>query len=236
MKGPLTFNDLFGVITILVVNASAGSPMVLSRYYIILIPLLYLYFFNGVNYISSFFPKVIKCTIFLVVSGLMLGNLLSINCRAVYSAKHPYPPAIQSYIKSAIWVKSNVDKDAIIGSRKSSLYYIWSDRQSLHFFDGIAYSRNDVWSQKFESDTLKYYKSVNMDYIILDSFLPDSWNKILPVVQHNPELFEIVYSPAQFNIPENQIKNINQVVAIYNNYYRKNKNHFVPTVVLRIKK
>jgi len=49
-------------------------------------------------------------------------------------------------------------------------------------------------------------------------------------------LFEVYYFPKQFNIPEGYIKNMNDLFAFINNYYRKTGRIFVPTVLLKINK
>ena len=82
---------------------------------------------------------------------------------------------------------------------------------------------------------MKYYKNNNINYITLDSFSSCAYNKILPLVRNNPELFKVVYSPKQFNLPENYIKNLNQLFLMIDNYRRQTKKIFVPTVVLKVK-
>ncbi|MDD5066884.1 MAG: hypothetical protein PHF84_07530 [bacterium] len=234
-KGGFNYYDLFGIFTFLFLTSSAGDPVVLSRYFIILIPLFYVYFFQGLSGITSFLPQLVRNTVLLSVCGLMLASLLTINCKRVYQARNPYPPVLQFYIQSAEWVKKNVPSGALVSSRKSSLYYIWSDHKCIHYFDDLKYSRDDRWSRQFEADTLKYYQKNRIRYVVWDSFSSDAVDKILPIIQNHPDLFEVMYSPAQFNIPENYIKDLNTQFNVINLYYQRARQVYVPTVVLKIK-
>ncbi len=247
LKGKYLFASfLLSQIITLIIIFPAAEYVVLSRYYFATIPFLYYYFYIGMSFLILYLRRksIIQNNLFtekklllLLFSIFFIVNLRNIP-KEMLIAKQGYPPVIKNYVSLAEWVKNRIKDKVIVGSRKSQFFYLFSEKKGVHYYNQVngKFTRLSPWSQELEDATLKMYKEIGVDYIVLDSFSSDPYVKLLPIIQHHPDLFEVYYFPKQFNIPEGYIKNMNDLFAFINNYYRKTGRIFVPTVLLKINK
>jgi hypothetical protein len=181
---------------------------VFSRYYYPLIPFMLFYFLKGLITLSDMVSEklklkpdsIIKSRFWMTSIPLLLLIIFefSMNTKAVYNAKNPFTPAVKDFVTACTWINKNTPTDSVIANRKSGLGYIWAGRKSIHFYNPDNFSRYDLFGssfdvQKFESDTIEYYKNNKVKYVIIDAFLPDGYNRIVPVMQKNPKKFILIY-------------------------------------------
>ncbi|GEM_PF-4900394 len=201
----------FFSLIIIIIYSWGGATldrMVFSRYYYPLIPFILFFFLKGLISLSAIISERFKFstlatnrTKLWVVSIPLLLLLIfefSMNTNAVYNAKNPFSPPIKDFVNACSWINKNTPKDAVIANRKSGLAYIWAGRKSIHFYNADKFDRYMIFSQNFdllafEKDTLEYYKNNKVKYVIIDAFLPDGYNRIVPVMQKNPKNFILIY-------------------------------------------
>ena len=197
-KLSLHIYDLFAIILPIIVMISWSASIdavVFSRYYYPLIPFIFYLFILGLQPIEDFLQKFhFQYLLPLIIFSFFLIFSSTMNTKEVYSAKHHYAPAVQHFIDACHWIDKNLPQNIIIANRKSTLAYIWAHRKSMHYFNDKLYTRYDPFSNKFEEDTLKYYKDNHIQYIILDAFSYDAYNKILPIIKNNMEEFKVIYA------------------------------------------
>lgn len=204
-KIPLFIYEILAVMLMAVVLLTwqkEMDPVVFSRYFYPLIPLVLYYAWTG---LSSALEKYPKARIYGLGVTFMFffAFLLSMNTNKIASVRKPYHPAVGNFIKACEWIRDNTPPDSLIATRKSSLSYIWADRKSLHYFDITSYSRYDnQYNIQFATNTLNYYDRNKVNYIVLDAFSSDAFNKILPLVQKNTPRFRVLYSTAS---PQNYV-------------------------------
>ncbi|MBU1076240.1 MAG: hypothetical protein KKH98_03035, partial [Spirochaetes bacterium] len=173
------------------------DPIVYARHTAIIFPFIYFYILKGTGFYLSKLKikeqsitsiKVLLCTVFILI------NMNSVSSFVV-AAKSGFHPLFKDFISACKWIDTNTPKDSAIASRKSTLAYAWAgNKTSIHYFSqkGGA-TRYSAWSKKLEYNTLKMYYDDNINYLILDSFSPDAYQKVLPIIQHAPNAFQVIH-------------------------------------------
>lgn len=192
---------------------SASVPLIISRYFIVLIPFLIYYFFKGLsltlNQLRGFkIPKNVSHTILLTVMSLMFFvNLLGVSDRIRHSHRsEPHSPAYARFLETAYWAKDNTPKDAYFAARKARTFFIFSDRHASGYF-GEGVGRYDSWSEEAEREILEMYKEKDIDYLILDHFSSSAYRLIYPIIRNNPSKFDVVYVTQK---PETYVLKLNK--------------------------
>ncbi len=248
LKRRYLFASFFLSIFILIILRFGNrlENVVMSRYYFAIIPFAYYYFYIGIIEIISKFKNKNLINISNInmknISIVLLLFFLIVNLRnlpkEVLIAKEGYPPVIKNFVNLAKWIKNNIKDNVIIGNRKPTIFYLYSNKKSILYYKNVIgkFDRQSPWSQELENETLKMYKEIGVDFIVLDSFSSDPYIKLLPIIQHHPDIFTLYYFPSQFNIPAGYIKTIPELFEFINNYYRKTHKIFIPTTLIKINK
>jgi hypothetical protein len=205
-KARISSYDLFFFVLLFVVVFSWGSQTdygVFSRYFYPLIPFVFFYFILGVQFAAEKVRFAKPAHLTAAVLGLSFVFMFGMNTSAVYASKYPYSPQVLNFISACGWIKQNTPKETVIADRKSTLGFIWSGRKSMHFYNDSVYSRYSFGDpafsfQQFQTNTLNYYRSNRIEYVIIDTF-SEAYGVILPVVRNNPGLFTLA---TQFGRPQ----------------------------------
>ena len=218
---------------------ASEDMVVISRYSVSLIPFVYYYFTAGIFFILSYKHiklsfDAVKLIAFSILFCLPFVNLNNVTTQ-IYIAKNPYSPGYRVYLDVAEWAKRNLPPDSIVASRKNRIFYMHSGLKGICYWEHkYGATRYDQWTKQLEEATLRMYLEQGVDYLVLDSFSGDAYNKILPIISNNQQFFEIYYVPAQFNLKEGFVKTIPELVNFINYVYSNQRQIFVPTVVLKV--
>jgi len=209
--------DLYFIaVQIPILVTSRGLPIELSRYYVVLTPLLIYYFYIGLSWTLEklkFFAigkEFVRVLILSVMSIMLFINLLGASDR-IQSAhrSEAYPPEFSRYLETAFWAKDHTPPEALFGVRKSTMFYLFSRRHA------IGYGGKKVpivplgspWSIDAEKKVLDYYKAENIDYIVLDCFSASAFQLISPIIKNNLDKFTLVYTTQK---PETYVFKLNK--------------------------
>ncbi|MBL8099644.1 MAG: hypothetical protein JNK81_10705 [Anaerolineales bacterium] len=183
---------IFGILAFW--NPSVGS--VKARFLIPILPFLYFYFLNGLNFfvgkISQSNPQ------FSARSSITLAILLSITllARNIQDIQNPVRNQITDLSIGASWVAENSPQDSIVMVNEPVPAYPHVQRKTINF-------------PKQGQDLIKYLDNQRIDYIIISPLLqsPRSLdldlfiaNEVLPTLQSFPDKFIIVYENDEYNV------------------------------------
>lgn len=156
------------------------------RFMLPLVPILIFLFFYGIYQLVALVLQ--KAKIDMVKVNRVLPYFFIIFFFIYYpkidvlhkEAKKPLDPLYRNYFAMAKWVKTNIDKDAIVLCRKPMLFHLYSD----HYVNGIIKNNNP-------EEVLKLMKKNNYTYIVLygDGL---SQKYFFPLYQKHPERFSII--------------------------------------------
>jgi len=91
-----------------------------------------------------------------------------------------YQPNWRRFFETVEWIKKNTPSDKIILARKPEFVYLLSDRRSMIF--------------PFTTNTARMKESIaRSDYILIDQLFPQTFRFLVPVIQQEPERYEVVY-------------------------------------------
>lgn len=164
-------------------NPDVGS--VKARFLIPILPFLYFYFLQGLNWLS------IKNKIILVI--IISMSLLARNIQDVIN---PVKNQITDLSIGANWVAENSPADSIVMVNEPVPAYPHVQRKTINF-------------PKQSQDLINYLDNQKIDYIIISPLLqsPRSLdlesvieNEILPMLINSPDLFIMVYENDEFNV------------------------------------
>lgn len=196
----IAFILLFGI---LVTLSGTGTPVriVYSRYFIVLLPfMLYLMarlFTDVFAFIHSrkAMPMLKPAGVLIAVGFLFAAQAHNYSGAAFnmqrQNASDTYTIAFDNYVKSGKWFKENMPDDpVVVASRKPRLYYVYSEKKGVHT---VTYT-TQVYSKELEDDILANLREKEVDFLVLDAFSTASRKVMLPVIQNNPQLFQVVTS------------------------------------------
>lgn len=154
-----------------------------TRFIIAFIPVLIFFFVVGVNRIFSYVIEKTKKKQFenfpysvhfgALTTVFLVGFSMSGYSELAKLANDDYPVKYKNYFRVAVWVKENVEKDAVISCRKPGLFYVFSDRKVSGFLNDA-----DVYNVKAR------LVSDSIDYVVLDGLGFTSTSKYLyPVTE-----------------------------------------------------
>jgi len=175
-------------------NPSVGS--VKARFLIPVLPFLYFYFLNGLNF---FIQKISRSNSrFAIRSSVALAILLSIPllARNIQDIQNPVRNQITDLSIGASWVAENTPADSIVMVNEPVPTYPHVQRKTINF-------------PKQGQDLIKYLDNQGIDYIIISPLLQSprsldlnlfTANEVLPTLQSFPEKFIIVYENDEYNV------------------------------------
>ncbi len=199
LKRELVAFTAFFVILVLMVGNTAVQPMVVSRYLIIFTPFFIYFLYKGIQWPIDKLSKTAEwgkvlgtVALIAILSSSFTGNAYNIAQSHTGSL---YSPSEASFIECAEWAKSNIDKDAIVASRKERVFFVFSDglRGYKHFSNADSKLLDEgMTMQEFEKYKLDQIAKYKTSYLVLDTFSSSSMQMILPIIQNNPTKFKLI--------------------------------------------
>jgi hypothetical protein len=190
------------VMLALMLGNNQDSPIVLSRYLIIFTPFLIYFLYMGIQWPldklirqSNWGTTAATSVLALILASSFTGNGYTIQ---KLHAGQLYPAPYASFLECATWAKDNLEKDAIVASRKERIFYVFSDGlQGYKHFSGkdqvvLKDVKTEEAFKQYQQDKLQEFKDRNTRYLIIDTFSSSSVNIILPIIQANPDKFKLV--------------------------------------------
>jgi hypothetical protein len=169
-----------------------------DRFLLPLLPILIIYILVGLTRVAARLKFVFPALGFFFI----LVNLWSIFAQARVSVANNldyfrgdryagYSPDWRRYFETIDWIKKNVPDDPVIMARKPEFVFLLSGRKSFVY--------------PYTTDPEKMRASIDQaDYVLLDNF---SWTGttrryLLPVLQSEPDRYEVVYRsrPPEFYV------------------------------------
>lgn len=187
----------------LVVVTIAGFPTVdlavMSRYFIPLIPLLYLFLLLGLERLRAAVTERIPSVARLAplaagLLALLLGaKTLDTLSVGVAQSRQGLPPAYANYLRLAEWVRANLPQDAVLAGRKDNIFSLASGRKTvMYYYQGTKFSRYDSYSAEMDELTHRKFRELPVHYVVFDTFSGDAFNKLLPILRRSPGRFRTV--------------------------------------------
>ncbi len=165
------------------------------RYLVVIVPFILLLFYLASREILQLLkrPHLARLIMFTGVLVLSLFSLFQykdsviMNLRILnrYSAGDKYAglhPVWKNYIDAVLWIRDNTDENALVCARKPRMSYLLSNRRSRAFL--FHSDPSAVIEDLFEND---------IDYVVIDRIRAETGQYLVPAVNANKELFEIVY-------------------------------------------
>jgi len=178
---------VFFLIILMITTPVDNSSLVLSRYTVPLIPFYIFIFYDGLKVLSNklkYFNKWgLLFGLLLLIISTFSGNGYLIQ-RSHIGKK--YPPALASYFDCAKWINENLSSDVIVESRKSRIFFIFSESYSISNVGG-----GTTYSFEFENSIMKLVKAGELDYLVLDSFSGASFRCYVPLIKKYPQNFKL---------------------------------------------
>jgi hypothetical protein len=92
-----------------------------------------------------------------------------------------YPPPWRSFVQAAEWVRENTPENAVVISRKPTLFYYWGRR------------RGNVYPFTSDDDAmLAFLDSIGAQYVVVANLSATTARYLVPVVRGHAEQFELV--------------------------------------------
>lgn len=183
---------VFGILSFW--NPNVGS--VKARFLIPILPFLYFYFLQGLNFFIQKFSQVnphFATHSFAVLTILLSLPLLARNMQDI---QNPAKNQISDLSLGASWVAENSPADSIIMVNEPVPVYPHVQRKTINF-------------PKDGQDLMRYLDNQGVDYIIISPLLqsprspdlePTTANQILPILESMTELFTLVYENDEYNV------------------------------------
>ena len=174
---PLLFTGLYvGVLlfmTFLLLHKMWGQDRIIMIYY----PHILLFLFGGFYYIfKETSMKKISFVFPLVLASLLIGtgihakdrigrNIPVLQQNILGNDLYGLTPDWDNFIKMSRWADDNLDKDAVIASRKPSISYVYTGREFHGIFSVPYVNINDIVKQKQEEE--------NSTFVVIE-MIPDN--------------------------------------------------------------
>jgi hypothetical protein len=187
------------VMFMLLIGNVATQNIVISRYLIVFTPMFIYFLYFGIKSLIKLVDKkeVAAKAIAVGVLAILLGNSFigdAFNIQRSTKEKLYIEP-YQAFLDCAVWAKDNLPKDAIVGSRKERIFYIFSDGvRGYKHISSNELSRmreQNMTMDDFEKNKLEQIAKNKTDYLIVDTFNSASVQLILPIIQKNPDKFKL---------------------------------------------
>jgi hypothetical protein len=197
----LAFYTLFVLLALMFGNTQ-DSPIVLSRYLIIFTHFFIYFFFMGIQWPLDKLIKAGKwgsmagvCALAFILPSSFVGN--GYTLQKAHTGQL-YFESYASFLDCATWARDNLQKDAVVASRKERIFYVFSDGMCgfKHFSgkDQVALKKVKTEAEyaQYQQDKLKEFKDKKVKYVIIDTFSGNSVKVIFPIIQANPDKFKLV--------------------------------------------
>jgi len=166
-----------------------GTPVVqvlpLSRYLIPATPFMIYIFYAGLNFsfikIKKYGNMLVFFGLFFILISSLFGNGYLIQKSHI---GQEYPTSIKNYFDCAKWINKNLPEDVVVESRKSRIFYAFSESYTCSFVGG-----GTKFDKKFEEKFMKKISNGNMDYLVLDGFSGASARCYIPLIKKYPNKF-----------------------------------------------
>ncbi len=197
---PMSFFVISFIATI-IIAFNITDLIVMSRYYIPLIPFVYFYIILGLSCLINYIGKRLNTSklqyiLFGVILSLFIIGAKTANID-IYINKQGLSIPYMNYLEIAKWSKTNIPKGEIVGVRKSTIFYLFSNHQATpYYYLGNKFNRYSSFSKEMEILSLKKFKTLPIHYFVFDTFSGDSFGKLLPIMKNYPERFKTIHAYA----------------------------------------
>jgi len=166
-----------------------------TRYLLPILPFIFHYFFTGAHwFMKKAFPITMKKyhvpVLAIFVIYFICSNLL-IDIEIVKSQHRTpfYSERDQNFMNSIDWVKNNTSKESKIISVHSPVVVFLSGKWSVTF----------PWIED-QYMLLDFFSKVEAEYLILSPAQGNNQSYLLPLIEDNPPLFQLLYSSGEAKV------------------------------------
>lgn len=158
------------------------------RFMLPMIPFIVLFVFLGVRAISlKIVPKTSKYDL-LVYGAIAIISIYPTQSHGIkklmIKAQKSHPKNWDNYLKAARWSKQNLDKGAVLCSRKSGLFYVDSHRKGT----GFPYTED-------QGEVLASLNENGVTHVVIEQLGFNQTGKyLLPTIKKNQPKFKLVHS------------------------------------------
>lgn len=182
LKTRLTLENVYVLVYLAIL---AVWPYHDSRFLLPILPLMFVYMFEGLKNLPGTTEKVRQhlvtwTTAFLLILGIATSLYQVIGNRTAY-----YRPEIANFKDACVWVQSNTPPDAVIISRKPRLAAIWAERKSWWYTDGQVIPNKDLLGNSMQASHL-----IVTDFPIAGVNLEEGFAVVRSA---NPDKYELLY-------------------------------------------
>jgi hypothetical protein len=222
----LTQMDLFVLsVALPVMLYSPEMASNVSRYALPVLPATIYYFFLAIAFLAGGasirkIPKPVSQAVTVSFMALMLFVNLGKGNQAIEYARRtePYPDAYMTYLETAVWAKDNAPASSYFAVRKPRSFYLISGRKATSYIP-FSIERYGVWTPSIEAKILEWYRSAEIDYVVLDRASRQAEFMVYPTIRNHPEIFKPVYltngdpKAAVFEIRKDSLDKVTQPQA-----------------------
>lgn len=158
------------------------------RFMLPMIPFVALFAVLGLRYLTALaFPKTKKFDLLVYAALIVLciypSQSVGIN-KLQIKAKKNHPRNWANYLKAGQWCGANLDKSAVISTRKAGLFYVNSQRKVC----GFAYSED-------QGAVLESLNDQGVTHVVIEQLGFNQTGKyLLPTIKKNQPKFKLVHS------------------------------------------
>jgi 4-amino-4-deoxy-L-arabinose transferase-like glycosyltransferase len=219
----LTQMDLFVLsvaLPVMVFSPEMASNV--SRYALPVLPATIYYFYLAIAFLAGGasrgkVPKPVSQAVTVSLMAVMLFVNLGRGNQAIeYSRRRePYPDSYLTYLETAVWAKDNAPASGYFAVRKPRAFYLISGRKATSYIPA-SIERYGVWTPGIEAKILEWYRSAEIDFVVLDRASRQAEFLVYPTIRNHPEIFKPVYltngdpKAAVFEIQKDSLDKVTQ--------------------------
>lgn len=162
------------------------------RYLMPLLPLIYLYFINGLDWSAGWLANCLARPIIVpaTLACLIIPTLLILNFRNITNASHPFVSTDIS--AGAAWIAANAEPDAIIMSKIPLQHHLYARRLTTHYPE---VPDEQILFEEIERQHIAY---ILVGPEIQHTHTPEldeyQLKYLLPVLERYPDRFQLMYT------------------------------------------
>ena len=194
----VAFLVLFVLLMLYMFNPATNALMATTRYLMILTPFYIYFLYISIKFLTEWIFVKFKRSqlapyglvlslsmLFYIFFTSMSGNSFFITTTKMETT---HMPTLQSFFQAAGWCRDNLPPEAIIASRKPRLFYLFSGLKGI----GTTHSAQ-VYDPSKDREKILGFQRQGVDYLIFDRFSSSTVKNILPLIENNPDVFEMVH-------------------------------------------
>lgn len=194
----MSFLVLFVLLMLYVFNPATNSVMATTRYLMVLAPFYIYFLFLGIKSSFEWVAPIVKfdrlksygqvfalTSLFFILFANYSGNSFFI---ATTNTSTTHMPTLQTFFQAAEWCKTNLPADAVVASRKPRLFYLFSGLKGTG-----STTNTENYDPARDKEKIKSFQDSGVTHLIFDRFSSSTMKNILPLIENNPNVFEMVH-------------------------------------------